>query len=120
MIAGYDPTMNLFYASIYCLLKEPSTLQILIQEIRQPFCACEDINNLLAALSYLQAVIQESACKPACPLDNLVGVPVLWQTEFIPAGGSLIRKTFHSRFALIQDLASKLDQDPRLQHGGRL
>jgi len=61
MIAGYDPMVNLFYASIYYLLKEPSTLQILIQEIRQHFRAYEDINNnSLVTLSYLQAVVQES------------------------------------------------------------
>ena len=60
-MAGYDPVSNVFYSTIYFLLKEPEILRLLTPEIRDTFFNYGQIHpDALVPLKYLQAVSQES------------------------------------------------------------
>ncbi|CRG91780.1 Cytochrome P450 3A2 [Talaromyces islandicus] len=60
-IAGFDPVQITFYASLFFLLKYPSTRAILTKEIRDSFSTYEEITpHALTNLKYLQAFIQET------------------------------------------------------------
>ena len=61
LMAGYDPISNVFYSTIWFLLKEPETLRLLTREIRNTFSSYDQIHpDALVPLKYLQAALQES------------------------------------------------------------
>ncbi|KAK7757681.1 hypothetical protein SLS62_000058 [Diatrype stigma] len=61
LLAGYEPPSMWFYFAIYHLLKNPSALDTLSNEIRDTFKSYDDITSgRAAALPYLTACLKES------------------------------------------------------------
>ena len=93
LMAGYDPVSNVFYSTIYFLLKEPETLRLLTQEVRSTFSSYDEIEpTALSSLKYLYAVLQESL---RLHTNGSFGMPrispgALVDGQYIPQGVSFI------------------------------
>ncbi len=73
LMAGFDPISNVFYSTLFLLLKEPKMHEILKQEIRDSFSSYGDITpEALLPLRFLHTCILETM---RLPHERLIRLP---------------------------------------------
>ncbi|CAG8981635.1 hypothetical protein HYALB_00013715 [Hymenoscyphus albidus] len=107
LVAGYEPPAIWLYHTIFYLVKNPRTLDVLTQEIRYAFENYHDITPGGAAnLPYLTACLQESLRVMPSVLN---GMPVI-------SPGAVVDGTFIPKGVVCQSSTFGLARDPRNFH----
>ncbi|KEY72631.1 hypothetical protein S7711_06265, partial [Stachybotrys chartarum IBT 7711] len=89
LLASWQPLANQFYSFIFFILKEPSTHERLVNEIRRAFINYESINlEAVGKLKFLEACAQESLRLHQDTVDGLprVSPGAIVDGTYIPKG----------------------------------
>jgi hypothetical protein len=93
-IAGFDPVQITFYGVLFFLLKNPTALATVTEELRKTFERYEDIEpDALLPLQYLNAVIQETLRVHATAANGLprISPGAMVDGIYVPKGVCLLK-----------------------------